>query len=183
MIHPSTGILLIADPFLKDPNFMRAVVLLCEHREEGSFGFVLTRKYNKAIGEMVSGMEAYNFPVFYGGPVQKDTLHFIHCCPALIDGGMEIKDGIFWGGNFEDASAALKNNKLKPQQIRFFIGYSGWSEGQLNQEMQEKTWLLTEASKKLVFHKNENLIWADALRQIGGEYEQLIHYPIDPQLN
>jgi len=49
--------------------------------------------------------------------------------------------------------------------------------------MEEKTWLLTEASKKLVFHKNENLIWADALRQIGGEYEQLIHYPIDPQLN
>jgi putative transcriptional regulator len=67
--------------------------------------------------------------------------------------------------------------------IRFYIGYSGWSEKQLESELEQKTWLTTEGNTRLVFHRDASLIWKDALRQLGGEYEQLINYPIDPQLN
>ncbi|HWB26632.1 MAG TPA: YqgE/AlgH family protein [Chitinophagaceae bacterium] len=177
------GKILIADPFLKDPNFMRSVIFLCEHQPEGSFGFVLNRQYPHAIGELLSDLEGCDFPVYYGGPVQPDTLHFLHRCPALIHGGVNITDDIYWGGEFMEAVTLIKQNKLSLYSIRFYIGYSGWSEGQLDNEMEQKTWLVSEGTKQLVFHRNTDLIWKDALKQKGGEYEQLINYPIDPQLN
>jgi len=177
------GKILIADPFLKDPNFMRSVIFLCEHQPEGSFGFVLNRMYPHAIGELVNDLEGCNFPVYYGGPVQTDTLHFLHRCPALITGGIKITDDIYWGGEFNEAVHLIKQNKLSYYNIRFYIGYSGWTQGQLDNEMEQKTWLVSQGNERLVFHRNTDLIWKDALKQKGGEYEQLINYPIDPQLN
>lgn len=183
MVELAPGLILVADPFLKDPNFMRSVVFLCEHQQEGSFGFVLNRKYNKVIGDLISDLDGCTLPVFYGGPVQMDTVHFLHQRPDLITGGLEITDGIYWGGDFEELVNLIREDKIKPQHIRFYIGYSGWSEGQLAGELEEKSWLTTLGNKKLVFHQNENQVWQDALKQMGGDYEQLIYYPIDPQLN
>ena len=68
-------------------------------------------------------------------------------------------------------------------KIRFFIGYSGWGEAQLDEEMKEKTWLTVAATRKLVFHPTSNEIWKDAIRQLGGDYEIMVNFPIDPQLN
>ena len=177
------GNLLIADPFLKDPNFTRSVVLLCDHQPEGTIGFVLNRKFNKNIGDLISNLETCQFPVYYGGPVQTDTIHFLHRCPQLIADGLSIGNGMYWGGDFKKAASLLKNDELKQNMIRFYLGYSGWGEEQLENEIKEKTWLTTQASTGLVFHKNVSLLWQDSLRQLGGKYEQLIHYPIDPQLN
>lgn len=177
------GILLIADPFLKDPNFMRTVVFLCEHQEEGSFGFVLNRSYDYTLNELVSGLEDLTIPVFYGGPVQKDTIHFLHQYPELIPGGYEITDGIFWGGDFETAINLIRNKEIDLHRIRFYIGYSGWGSGQLSDELKEKTWLTVQANRKIIFHKETDEIWKDSLRLLGGEYEMMINFPIDPQLN
>jgi len=183
MVEIATGTILIADPFLKDPNFMRTVVFLCDHESAGSFGFVINRKHHSIISDLLPDLADCDFPVYYGGPVQMDALHFLHTRPDVISDGVEVTDGIFWGGNFEQVSILLQNKSIKPNQIRFFIGYSGWGEGQLQDELKEKSWLTTKGNKKLVFHRNESLIWQDAIKQIGGGYEQIIHYPIDPQLN
>jgi|SRR5215831_456587 len=183
MTQITPGTILIADPFLKDPNFLRTTVFLCEHQEEGTFGFVLNRKHDVAIGELIEDLEGCTYPVYYGGPVQMNSVHFLHQRPDLISGGVEIIDGIFWGGNFEEVTALIKNKSLNENHIRFFIGYSGWSEGQLDGEMKEKSWLTTKGTRKLVFHRNIDLIWKDALLQLGGEYAQVANYPIDPQLN
>jgi putative transcriptional regulator len=177
------GILLIADPFLKDPNFMRTVVFLCEHQEEGSFGFVLNRSYEYTLNELVTGLEDLKIPVFYGGPVQIDTIHFLHQYPELIPGGYEIVDGIYWGGDFETAINLIRNNQIDLHRIRFYIGYSGWGSGQLSDELKEKTWLTVQANRKIIFHKETDEIWKDSLRLLGGEYEMMINFPIDPQLN
>lgn len=177
------GILLISDPFLKDPNFMRTAVLVCDHQQEGTFGFVLNRPYDQPLGELINDLEGHNFPVHYGGPVQLDTVHFLHRVPHIISGGMEITDGIFWGGNFEEVVARIKQKQLKQSDIRFYIGYSGWGEGQLESELKEKAWITCKASQKLVFHKQPNIIWSEALKTLGGEYVQMVNYPIDPQLN
>ena len=177
------GDLLIADPFLKDPNFMRTVVLMCDYQPEGAIGFVINRKYNKTIGELVSQLEACRFPVYYGGPVQTDTVHFLHTRPELIPDGVSIGNGLWWGGDFDTAADLLLNGTLEQSMIRFYIGYSGWGEEQLDNEIKEKTWLITRGVPSLVFHQNVSLIWQDSLRQLGGKYEQLIHYPLDPQLN
>ena len=183
MIDPATGILLIADPFLKDPNFLRTVVILCEHQDEGSFGFVLNRKYENTLDELIPELDGHQLPLFYGGPVQVDTIHFLHQYPEEIPGGIEIMKGVFWGGDFDKVVDMIKNNEIDSAKIRFYIGYSGWSEGQLSNEMNEKTWLTVKATRKIVFHADYLQIWKESLRQLGGDYEMMINFPIDPQLN
>jgi putative transcriptional regulator len=149
------GTILISDPFLKDPNFMRTVVLLCDHRNEGSFGFVLNKLYDSSLEDLLQNANGIRFPVYEGGPVQKDTLHFLHQQPELIHGGQEVTDGIFWGGG----------------------------ENQLADELTEKSWITGQANKSLVFQVSPAEIWKSALAKLGGEYSQMVNYPIDPQLN
>ena len=183
MIEPASGILLISDPFLKDPNFMRTVVFLCDHQDQGSFGFVLNRKYENTIDELIPELEGHKIPLFYGGPVQMDTIHFLHQYSEEIPGGQEVMKGIFWGGDFDKVVDMIKNNEIDENKIRFFIGYSGWSDGQLKNELDEKSWLTVKATRKLVFHHDYKELWKDSLKQLGGDYEIMINFPIDPQLN
>jgi putative transcriptional regulator len=183
MVEPAPGILLIADPFLKDPNFLRTVVLLCEHKNEGSFGFVLNKKIENTIDELIPDLEGFKFPVFYGGPVQMDTLHFLHQYPEIIPGSYEVSKGVFWGGDFDIVVDMIRKQEIKASKIRFYVGYSGWSEGQLDGELKEKSWLTVQAERKLVFHKNIDEIWKDSLKHLGGDFEMMINFPTDPQLN
>lgn len=183
MIEPGAGILLIADPFLKDPNFIRTVVFLCEHKEEGSFGFVLNRKFQNTLDELIPELDGHPLPVYYGGPVQMDTIHFLHQYPDHIPGSQEVIKGVYWGGDFDVVVDLIKNETIDGHKIRFFIGYSGWSDGQLDIEMTEKTWLTVAATRKLIFHSNYEEVWKDSLKHLGGDYEIMVNFPIDPQLN
>lgn len=183
MIAPGPGILLIAEPFLKDPNFIRTVVLLCEHQDQGSFGLVLNKQITQTLDELVPDLDGFPYPVFYGGPVQMNTLHFIHQCPDMIPGAVPVSKDIYWGGNFETVAALIRNNSIDPAKIKFFVGYSGWSNGQLAGEMEEKSWLTVAATCNLTFETPHADIWKESLRHLGGKYEELVNYPIDPQLN
>ena len=183
MISPASGILLIADPFLKDPNFTRTVIFICEHQPEGSFGFVINKQFEQTLDELMTGFDGFQIPVFYGGPVQMDTIHFLHQYPEKIPGGHEVTEGIYWGGDFAKLSAMVKTNEIDFNKVRFFIGYSGWSNGQLGEELKEKSWLTVGATRKLIFHQQPENIWKDSLRHLGGDYEMLINFPTDPQLN
>lgn len=183
MIEPAPGILLIADPFLKDPHFMRTVVFICDHQHEGSFGFVLNKQIDQTLDELLNNFEGFPLPVHYGGPVQMDTIHFMHQYPNEIPGGSEVMKGVFWGGDFEILTNLIKNEEIDLDKIRFFVGYSGWSNGQLENELKEKTWLTVSATRKLVFHKNPDEVWKDSLKHLGGDYEMMKNFPIDPQLN
>jgi putative transcriptional regulator len=183
MISPARGTLLIANPFLKDPNFMRTVIFLCEHKEEGSFGFVINKLFSTTLGDLMPELQEFKIPLYFGGPVQKDTIHFLHQYPDVIAGGEEVFDGVYWGGNFESVVALIKINEIDFSKIKFFIGYSGWSENQVEDELKEKSWLTVEATRKLLFHKKPDDIWKDSLKHLGGDYEMMINFPIDPQLN
>lgn len=179
----TTGVILISDPFLKDPNFLRTAVIICEHNTEGSVGFVFNKQFELGIGDLVEGLEGIDFSVYDGGPVQKNSIHFIHTRPDFIDEGTDIGNGIYWGGNFEQVKALLKTDSLTENDIRFFIGYSGWGTGQLEDEIVEKSWIIREGNKELVFSTKSAQIWKDALKGLGGEYELMPNYPLDPQLN
>lgn len=183
MISPQKGSLLIANPFLKDPNFSRTVIFLCENLPEGTFGFVLNKKIPKGLNEILPDLDMPDLPVYLGGPVQPDSLHFLHQYPELISGGEEVMDGIYWGGNFETLQILLKNDDISPDKIRFFIGYSGWSEGQLADEMKAESWLTVKATRKLVFQTKAEETWKESLNYLGGDYRMMINFPIDPQLN
>ena len=183
MISPGKGILLIANPFLKDPNFARTVIFLCEHRAEGSLGFVINKSFPKKLHELLPDIEVEDVPTFYGGPVQTNSLQFIHQFGDLIPDGDTVLKNTNWGGNFESMVIHLKNNDLDFEKIRFFIGYSGWSAGQLEEEMKENTWLTVAATEQLLFATRPEDIWKESLRELGGDYEMMINFPLDPQLN
>jgi putative transcriptional regulator len=184
MIKPGTGTLLIAEPFLKDPNFMRTVVLICRHEdEEGTFGFVVNKLFHQTLDELIPELAEYALPIYRGGPVQMDTLHYLHQYPDLLPESQEIAEGIYWGGNFETLKSLILSHEIDPAKIKFFLGYSGWEKGQLDAEMDQKSWLTVGSTTKIIFDTNTNQVWNESLRILGGEYEMMINFPTDPQLN
>lgn len=183
MVSPAPGILLIADPFLKDPNFLRTVVFLCNHDEEGSMGFVINKQIEQTLDELMDGFDGHPVPVYYGGPVQMDTIHFIHQYPDKIPGGQMLLNNVYWGGDFAMLKEMVLNNEIDYNKVRFFLGYSGWSNGQLDGELEGKSWLTVSATRKILFHEQPDDIWKDSLKHLGGEYEMMINFPIDPSLN
>lgn len=183
MISPDKGTLLIANPFLKDPNFLRTVIFLCENVKEGTFGLVLNKQFDQTLNQLLPDLEMPPFPVYSGGPVQMDTLHFLHQYPDLIGGGIEVFNGVYWGGNFESLQIYLKNNNISKNKIRFFVGYSGWTEGQLDMEMKEDSWITAKATRELIFETSAADAWRESLNMLGGDYKMMANYPIDPQLN
>lgn len=183
MTAPDKGVLLIANPFLKDPNFLRTVVLICNHEQEGTYGLTLNKKLPITLGEIIPEITHSDIPVHLGGPVQPDTLHFLHQYPELIGDGLDIGNNIYCGGNFESLKIHLNNNSLEPSKIKFFLGYSGWSENQLEVELFEDSWLTVLSTRRLIFEVNTEEIWKESIREMGGQYEAMINYPIDPQFN
>ncbi|MEM7107605.1 MAG: YqgE/AlgH family protein [Bacteroidota bacterium] len=182
-IKPKRGSLLISEPFLPDPNFERTVVLLCEHNEDGSFGFVLNKLSSVTLNEIIEGVTSTKASVFIGGPVQQDTLHFIHRSSQL-EGGTEIVKGLFWGGDFEQLMSIIDTREINENDFKFFVGYSGWSAGQLEEELAANSWIVTRpASPELMFDEPADKLWKIVLRKLGGRFDVYSNYPIDPRLN
>ncbi|ELR71476.1 hypothetical protein C900_02539 [Fulvivirga imtechensis AK7] len=180
---PEKGSLLISEPFLPDPNFERTVVLLCEHSSEGSFGFVLNKVSAVTLEEIMEDVNSFNEPVYIGGPVQQDTLHFIHRANYL-EGGVEVSPGLYWGGNFEQLMILIDTKQIKAEDFRFFIGYSGWGAGQLEDELKTDSWIVANhATPDLVFEEDGENLWRAVLKQLGGRYNIYSNYPTDPRLN
>lgn len=179
----SKGSLLIAKPYLGDPNFERGVILMCEHNEQGSFGFVLNQTTELFLGDVLEETIYQDINLHLGGPVEKNTLHFIHRRPDLISGGAEIMENVYWGGDFNTVKTLLNLNTMQQDDVRFFIGYSGWSGGQLEEEMQQDSWIITKTTSDFLFGTPPGNFWREVLRNMGGEYRSIAHYPIDPRLN
>ena len=184
MTEPAAGILLIAEPFLKDPSFARSVVLICRHNEEeGTFGFVLSRQLELSLDEIMNDLDGWELPVFNGGPVSPDTLHYLHRYPDLFPDAVNIIDDVYWGGDFEKLKELLKAGVVEPENIKFFLGFSGWMPAQLDEEMKENTWLTVEGNSKIIFDTDHEEIWNASLLKLGGSYKMMINFPTDPQLN
>lgn len=175
--------MLISEPFLPDPNFERTVVLLCEHNEEGSFGFVLNKPSILKVNEVMEDIIGLDNVVFVGGPVQQDTLHFIHR-NAELENAVEIVDRIFWGGAFEKLMLLCETHQITPKDIRFFLGYSGWGPGQLEAELEQDSWIVCDyVTDQLLFDTSSEIMWRKALENMGGRFSVYSNYPVDPRLN
>lgn len=179
---PAKGKLLIAEPFLRDPNFERSVVFLCEHNERGTFGLVFNQSTSLCLNDVLREPVANNLPVYLGGPVEQNTLHFLHRLP-LIEDSIPVGEGLFWSGDFEQLTTLLNIGKITEQDIRFFIGYSGWSAGQLEEEIQKNAWIVSESDLNFIFDTPVEQFWRAVLRRMGGQYRVMSHYPIDASLN
>jgi putative transcriptional regulator len=182
-IKPEKGRLLISEPFLPDPNFERTVVLLCEHNEEGSFGFVLNKPSILKVNEVMEDIAVFENIVYVGGPVQQDTLHFIHR-NAAVNNAVEIAGHVFWGGDFENLILLCDTKQISANDIRFFLGYSGWGPGQLDTELEQDSWIVCDfVTDQLLFDTDPQVMWRKALENMGGRFSMYSNYPTDPRLN
>ncbi len=181
---PKKGKLLIAEPALTgDVSFNRSVVLLAEHNEEGSVGFILNKPLEYDICDLVSEIKV-SFKVFNGGPVEQDNLYFIHKVPDLIEGSVEISDGIYWGGNFERTIELINDLTITENDIRFFLGYSGWASLQLDQELMSKSWVVaTNEYQSDIIQKSSSAFWKEKMIELGGDYLIWSNAPENPILN
>ncbi len=181
--QPSRGSLLLSEPLLADPNFERTVVLLCENTNDGAFGFVLNKKSEMTVADVMQDIEM-EIPLFIGGPVEQDTLHFIHRVPDQVSGSIEIRPGIYWGGDFEDVLQAITLGLFNADDYRFFLGYSGWGYEQLIMELKENSWIVREEyDVNHIFHQDPTRLWKKSLSEMGERYKMFTNYPIDPRLN
>ncbi|GAB3978848.1 YqgE/AlgH family protein [Spirosoma terrae] len=178
----TNGSLLIAEPYMGDTNFDRSVVLVCEHSPAGTFGLVLNQTTDLQLGDVIEDVYASQ-PLFVGGPVQQNTLHFIHRRPDLIDGSIRVTNGLYWSGDFDQVKQAVNIGTLSEQDIRFFIGYSGWDAGQLAGELDQKAWIVSRADATFLFETPADQFWRGVLKKMGGEFKSIAHYPVDPRLN
>ena len=182
-VKPGPGKLLVSEPFLPDPNFERTIILLCEHNADGSFGFVLNKPSLANVADVMDELNTFKGQAFVGGPVQQDTLQYIHCIKG-VEKSIEILDGIYWGGNFERICLLVETGQVSTDDIKFFLGYSGWSAGQLNEELKENTWIVSNRlDTELVFETNPEIMWQRALKLLGGRFSVYSNYPVDPRMN
>lgn len=174
---------MLSEPFLLDDHFTRSVIYLCDHNEEGSFGFILNNTLDLNLHEFADGFPEVPVTVGFGGPVDQNQLFFIHTIAELED-KIEIVPGIFMGGNYADVLKLMREELVTTQSIRFFIGYTGWAQGQLQKEIDEKTWIVTTAPKDFsIMQSNDDSMWRDILSNLGGKYKLMADFPINPADN
>jgi putative transcriptional regulator len=184
LVNPEKGDLLISEPLLPDPNFERTVVLLCENNDEGSVGFVLNKPSVLQFEEAVEGISGFSAPLYVGGPVQQDTLHFIYRGEFELEGTVGVTSEIGWGGNFEQLMTMINNGLVDEKNFRFFVGYSGWAPGQLEDELKQKSWIVVNnVNASHVFDTEPRELWKKLLEQLGGKFRMFSNYPVDPRMN
>ncbi len=182
MKKPAKGTILIAEPFLGDPSFDRSVILLTEHHDDGSVGFVLNRPLDLKIRQVLDGFADYNEPIFYGGPVQQNNLFYLHNQGELIPESVEVYPGIYWGGKISAVKELIESELIDESEIKFFLGYSGWGKNQLDDEIKDKSWMVVKPKFDL-FQSDPKTLWKDLLISLGGDYLLWANAPIDPILN
>ena len=178
----SKGNLLISAPFLGDV-FKRSVILLTEHNEEGSVGFIINKLTDYKLHEIIDDFPEFDSPIFIGGPVQQNTLNFIHKAGEILEGSHEITDGLYWGGNYEVLKLLIETNQLKPSDFKFFLGYAGWGPEQLTDELKYDSWFLKEPNFETIFESEPESLWSSVLKSMGKKYSVISTFPYDPSVN
>jgi len=176
------GVLLIAEPAMLDPNFRRAVILLCDHDEENSFGLIINKPTDLHLTQVLEPI-GLDHQLYLGGPVQPDTLHFLHSYSEEIQDAVIVGEGLALGGPFGEIAEQIREGALDHDRFRFFVGYAGWGPGQLAAEVEDASWLVLPATQELVFEYPAEHLWRDLILEIGGPLTLLVNYPEDPRTN
>ncbi|MEJ6754331.1 MAG: YqgE/AlgH family protein [Flavobacteriales bacterium] len=181
-LKPKKGRLLLAEPFMDDDDFARSVIYMCEHNKTGSYGFILNNNLNIKLDEIIPDIEIPNISVHYGGPVNSSNLFFLHQLGDIIENSVKISDKIWTSGDFNQIIEFINMGILDINKLKFFLGYSGWTNNQLATEFDSNSWIATEIIEENIFSKNEDL-WKEVLLNRGGKLKAIANFPINPKDN
>lgn len=145
----NTGSFLHGTALLDGDFFEKAVIFITELNEKGAMGFVINKPFPRGLNELQEFSRSTPFPLYEGGPVDQEHLFFVHRRPDLIENGVLIAEGIFLGGNFQQAVEHINNHFITEKDIRIFIGYCGWDKNELEEEVREGSWQVNDQSPLL----------------------------------
>ena len=182
-IIPERGKILISEPLLGDYYFKRSVVLLAEHNEEGSFGLIMNKPITAKFNTIVKDFPEFETTLYLGGPVQNNSLFFIHSLGEKINESQEIIKGIYWGGDLEQVKELMTLNQIHNDDIRFYVGYSGWGSQQLEEELKKNSWLVSEIDADALLNTHPDDLWDRTLKDLGSKYSHWKNFPSDPGMN
>ena len=164
---------------MRDPNFSRTVLYLAAHSEKnGAFGYILNRPLDKVVSELMptsAPKKLARVPVFHGGPVGTDKLSFASLAWSNKRQALSCRTHL----SVEDAGYELALG----HDVRAFVGYSGWSEGQLEKELKRQSWIVTEPQPVVVDTDDNNALWAEVLINLGPRFALVAETPEKPELN
>jgi putative transcriptional regulator len=180
---PEKGKILISEPFLPDTFFNRSIVYLTDHTDKGSVGFILNKKLDLKICDAIEDFEGWEETLNMGGPVAPDTLHYLHNLGKIIPKSVQVDKNIFWGGEIDVIRRLIKMEKIKNSQIRFFLGYSGWSAGQLERELKENSWVIANVKTDIIMNNYGDDTWKKVLRSLKNKYRVWADFPDSPDMN
>lgn len=180
---PEKGKILISEPFLPDTFFNRTIVYLADHNSEGSIGFILNKKLEIKVCDAISGFDTWEEYLRMGGPVAPDTLHYLHNLGEIIPKSVLVSENIYWGGDIDVIRNMIHNGKITASQIRFFLGYSGWSAGQLERELRENSWVIAKVNPNIILDSQTGNSWKRVLRSLNNKYRRWADFPESPDMN
>ena len=180
---PEKGKILISEPFLPDSFFNRSIVYLTEHNAKGSVGFILNKKLEIKLCDAVTGFEGWEEYMNMGGPVSPDTLHYLHNLGHIVPGSIKVESNIYWGGDIDSIRNLIKTGTVESGQIRFFLGYSGWSAGQLERELKENSWVTAKVAPEAIMQSRGSDSWKLVLRSLKNKYKIWADFPDSPDMN
>jgi putative transcriptional regulator len=180
---PEKGKILISEPFLPDSFFNRTIVYLADHNREGSIGFILNKKLEIKVCDAITGFDKWKEYLCMGGPVAPDTLHYLHIMGDIIPKSVWVSENIFWGGDIDFIRKMIRNGKISESQIRFFLGYSGWSAGQLERELNENSWVIAKVKPDIILDSKSGNSWKKVLRGLNNRYRMWADFPESPDMN
>lgn len=183
-LKPAKGHLLVSEPsVIRDVSFNRSVILLADHSEHGTIGFILNKQLGFSLTDLIPDIKG-DFDLYRGGPVDSDNLYFIHKVPDLIPKSVEIASGIYWGGNFEAVKELIEEELITQEEIKFFLGYSGWENEQLVKELNARNWVLIEKEDESdIINHQPGTYWKDKMLQLGSSYAIWSNAPENPSSN
>lgn len=184
-ILPKQGGLLISAPFMKDFYFARSVVLMIDHNDEGSMGLVLNKNFNglMTLNELVPDLGTLPpIPLYKGGPVGKETLFYLHTLSYLKE-SLPLGNGLYLNGDFNQMQQYILSGAPTQGVVRFFMGYAGWQKGQLENEIEENTWVINNECKVDLLNTYLRDLWQESLCDLGGKYAVWARYPRYPIMN
>jgi putative transcriptional regulator len=182
-VAPKQGHVLIAEPFLSGSYFNRSIIIITSYSEKGTVGFILNKKVDYPVEDIFVDFPDFEGEIHIGGPVGTDSVFFIHTLGELIPGSILIKENLYLGGDFDALKLQIQLGLVDKKQVRFFLGYSGWEVGQLEEEINENSWLVADISQSDLMKLDEDTMWSESVRAVGGKYSMWENFPENPSLN
>ncbi len=182
-LKPQKGRILISEPILQDAFFSRSVILIVDDTDNKHVGFILNKDARMRLGDVLKAFKDTDFPLFFGGPVETtDSVNYIHSYGDIIPSSQHIVGNIWWGGDYQTILEMKDAGVLSADKILFFLGLSGWSEGQLFQELENDFWLVGNTPDEFIFSGIEDM-WKRSLDFVDKRYSIWKNFPVSPQLN